>query len=467
MSIAFARLPIVAVSDTDYVIVSQGSPPQTRRATIAQYKSASVMSSGSVGPTIPSRHGPIKFSELPLAAQVYLNDYVLVNQGTPPITALVTVQQAQAAIAGNPTNTESSTPRVNTGLGEFPVAANCYLTDTMLVNKGSPQVTGRTPVVQVGSIWAPQAIPTGAWAFIMNDATTYYIAGWTGNPINTAVAYYSTNGGVTWTQVDPGALSNVFAQDGWQGATGIGGFDGSGTNPVALLTPGLVTGFLVNFVFSSNHGTTWAGTFSGGAGFQITACVTGGNYVVNGGPSGAIAVNLTTASPSAPQSVDAGNLAYGAGYFVGVSRTTGQSIYNASGPGAWTAGGALPTVEPISLMAFGNTNTFVAVATTGVNSYYSTNHGVSWTKVSLPSSSTWSALIYANGLFVLVSADGQTICTSPDGIVWSQRAAPRYALPNVGAPWHIAAIGANFVAVAGDISSGYHGSNAYLGTITP
>jgi hypothetical protein len=83
----------------------------------------------------------------------------------------------------------------------------------------------------------------------------------------------------------------------------------------------------------------------------------------------------------------------------------------------------LPTSTTWSSLAFGN-GRFVAIASGQRNVAYSIDAGATWiaSPAGLPSSQTWTKVAYGQGLFVAV-ASGTTVCaTSPDGVVWTERA---------------------------------------------
>ena len=73
-------------------------------------------------------------------------------------------------------------------------------------------------------------------------------------------------------------------------------------------------------------------------------------------------------------------------------------------------------------MAFGN-GIFVANASGPSNaSAYSTN-GTSWTASTLPSTQSWSATGFGNGVFLVVSQSASA-ASSLDGFTWTPRTMP-------------------------------------------
>lgn len=69
---------------------------------------------------------------------------------------------------------------------------------------------------------------------------------------------------------------------------------------------------------------------------------------------------------------------------------------------------------------------------------------MNWTQQTLPASTTWTSVVYGNGLWVAVASGGTIAATSPDGITWTQRTLP------VSAAWSRVGYGNGmFVALAG------------------
>ena len=87
----------------------------------------------------------------------------------------------------------------------------------------------------------------------------------------------------------------------------------------------------------------------------------------------------------------------------------------------WTAR-TLPSSASWSAVTYGN-GLFVAVASGGTVAATSPD-GITWTARTLPSSASWEAVTYGNGLFVAVANGGTVAATSPDGITWTARTLP-------------------------------------------
>ncbi len=132
-----------------------------------------------------------------------------------------------------------------------------------------------------------------------------------------------------------------------------------------------------------------------------------------------IATTLPTLSAGTYASV-----AFGGDRFVAIATSGNGTAYSTNG-NTWTAGGNLPSSTTWTSVAYGN-GRFVAIASGGRSVAYSINGGLNWTAVTpgLPSSQTWTKVSYGQGLFFAV-ASGTSVCaTSPDGINWTARAMP-------------------------------------------
>ena len=146
MSRLIAKLPIAQYLDVgDFIVVDQGTPQITRKATVAQLRMAFRTFPGQTQASglIP---GSQTISTLPLANEVYTNDYMIVDQGTPPITRKATVTQVLAAAGNGPNNSEFSDRNQDMPISGLPLASTVYLNDYTLLNQGSPPVTRRVTI---------------------------------------------------------------------------------------------------------------------------------------------------------------------------------------------------------------------------------------------------------------------------------------------------------------------------------
>lgn len=159
MSRLIANLTQAAVVNPgDFIVVNQGVPAITRRATLAQLLGATLTSSGQVG-AAPGVHGPLPISQLPLAATVFVNDTVMLDQGTPGITRLATVAQIlNVSSAGTTANSELKISPVDKQVSGLPLATNTSLTDMTVMN----QTNTRTGVTKTYKIAVGQILPTVA-----------------------------------------------------------------------------------------------------------------------------------------------------------------------------------------------------------------------------------------------------------------------------------------------------------------
>ena len=193
---------------------------------------------------------------------------------------------------------------------------------------------------------------------------------------------------------------------------------------VAVSTGGTATSY-------STNGTTWT---TGGAlsssGTWTSVAYSGGVFMAVRSGSNAASRTLDggqnwtaggTLSASTTWSDVAGGSINGTNMFVAIASGGTIANYSLDNGANWVATGALPTSATWSSIAYGNFR-FVAVASGGTASAYSTN-GLTWTAGgALPASTTWSAVGFYNGLFVAVATGTSNLATSYDGITWTSRA---------------------------------------------
>ena len=105
-------------------------------------------------------------------------------------------------------------------------------------------------------------------------------------------------------------------------------------------------------------------------------------------------------------------IAYGGGTFVGISSTSGTTIYSTDGK-TWTQG-ALPSSTTWSSIAYGN-GRFVAISSASSSSAYSFD-GKTWYSSNLQISGT--TITYGQGVFLVTSSGGTSAYISDDGFTW-------------------------------------------------
>ena len=217
-------------------------------------------------------------------------------------------------------------------------------------------------------------------------------------------------------------------------ATGAGSGTGTAT-PIANHLVAVSSSTTVN-AYSTDGGTTWTaggalpGAMSGQAvdiaygnvngaarwvvqGFDGNTC-----YSTNGGVS-------WVAGASNGQGT---RIAYGQGVWIAVAALFNTSYYSADGGVTWTAGGTLPSSSTWSGLVYG-ANKFVIVASDGaVNPAWSVDKGVTWSSTGSSGyigSGTSTRANYGQGVFVVTQSSSNNMSSSEDGIVWTTRAITR------------------------------------------
>lgn len=143
MSILISKLSIGGANPGDFFVVNTVNPPGTFRATVASVKAATgTRPAGSVNPT---KIAPgTNISQLPLLANVYNDDLIMVDQGTPPITRLATVLMVNTWTGSAGLNSELTTVNQSIKISGLPPASSAFGDDYVLVNQGNPPKTRRT-----------------------------------------------------------------------------------------------------------------------------------------------------------------------------------------------------------------------------------------------------------------------------------------------------------------------------------
>ena len=198
---------------------------------------------------------------------------------------------------------------------------------------------------------------------------------------------------------------------------------GASTYAVAIATGGTATTYSTNGTSWINGGAlsssgTWTGlAYSGGVFMAVRSGSNAASRSTDGGinwSAGGVLSSSTTWTDVAGGSINGSNM------FVAIASGGTLANYTIDNGTTWTASGALPASATWSSIAYGNYR-FVAVASGGTSSAYSTN-GLTWTAGgALPSSTTWSSIDFYNGLFVAVATGTTSIATSYDGVTWTAR----------------------------------------------
>ena len=142
---------------------------------------------------------------------------------------------------------------------------------------------------------------------------------------------------------------------------------------------------------------------------------------------------------------------------VAVNTSGNQTAFSRDGGITWSSGGTLPFSNPSSV-AYGQ-GRWIAVSSSGTTNAFSIDGGISWTAGgSLPTSTEWKDVVYGKGRWIAVSGEtGQPAVvaySSNGGLVWSTATLPA-AVTSDAATLKSVAYGNNrFVAVADSSNSG-------------
>ena len=250
----------------------------------------------------------------------------------------------------------------------------------------------------------------------------------------TSLLYVGTTATVSVSRAsDAGTVDGVVSltvTDTGAGYTSIPAVSILDTNAKFVAISGISTDSAYNTLAGINAGTTWtSGTALPGTNFASLA-YGNGIYVAVGGTSSAVSSTSGTAwTTRTIPTLGAGSyvsVAYGNETFVAISTGSSLSTAVSANGTSWTAGGNLPAgFTTGTSVAYGN-GRFVAIASGGRNVAYSTNKGSSWTLSArqLPVSATWTNISYGQGLFFAVASGTANCATSPDGVNWTLRAMP-------------------------------------------
>jgi hypothetical protein len=217
-------------------------------------------------------------------------------------------------------------------------------------------------------------------------------------------------------------------------ATGAGSGSGTAT-PVASHLVAVSSSTTVN-AYSTNGGVTWAsgGALPGGiSGTAVSVAYGDGRWVALG--SGGTSAYSTNGGVSwvAGGAVGSGtytSIAYGQGVFVAITTGATTTRISVDGGQTWSAGGSLPTSSTWTNVVYG-ANKFVAVSSDGaVDPAYSVDGGVTWSsadETGYPGSGTITDIRYGQGVFVVTTSGSNNAFSSEDGINWTTRAVTRAA----------------------------------------
>ena len=217
-------------------------------------------------------------------------------------------------------------------------------------------------------------------------------------------------------------------------ATGIGSGTGTAT-PIANHLVAVSSSTTVN-AYSTDGGVTWTaggalpGAMSGQAVGIAYGNVNGAARWVVQGFDGNTCYSTNGGVTWVAGASNSGNtrIAYGQGVWIAVAASFNTSYYSADGGVTWTAGGTLPSSSTWSGLVYG-ANKFVVVASDGsVNPAWSVDKGITWSSTGSSGyigSGTSTRATYGQGVFVVTQSSSNNMSSSEDGIVWTTRAITR------------------------------------------
>ena len=206
---------------------------------------------------------------------------------------------------------------------------------------------------------------------------------------------------------------------------------------VAVASGGTVASF-------STNGTSWTAATLPSSGTWSSVAYSAGVFVAvrNGSTAAARSTDggtTWTAGGALPQNTGwssvAGGLINGTNTFMTVSGTSSTiAAYTIDNGTTWVQTGALPATATWTSVAYGNFR-FVAIASGGTSSAYSTN-GITWVAGgALPASTTWRDVSFGNGVFIAVNSVNSTVAVSYDGATWVSKTVTALSGPWVALTW--------------------------------
>ena len=190
-----------------------------------------------------------------------------------------------------------------------------------------------------------------------------------------------------WTATAAGAIGSV---NYWVAVA-------TGSNAAAYSIDGGQNWIAATLPSSSNWSAV---TYSNGSFIAVASGGTAAAYSTNG-----TSWTASTLPASATWSDVTGGLIGSSVYVIAVASGGTAAAYSADGGAGWTNMSALPSSTTWSTVVYGNSR-FLAVARGTTNAAISTN-GTSWTAVTLPTSANWNCSAFGNDTFVII-ADGST-----------------------------------------------------------
>jgi hypothetical protein len=262
-----------------------------------------------------------------------------------------------------------------------------------------------SPICLQGPVWtARTASSSKRWRTTIYGVGRFIAVGL--NPATgRAVAMYSDNKGVTWTE-SPTAFPDTFGYGFGPITTayGNGVFFGAINAAQALRSIDGINWSLVTVDFSTSSvhfgGTAFVFSLNG---MQSTCRVS------NDG--------LTFTSRNMPTSDAWGSGAYGNGRHM--LSATARPAYSDDDGVSWALGGAFPSSTGIASMAFGN-GVWLAVPNNPVQQIFrSADGGLTWGTVEMGANDTWNRIKYMGGIFYITGQGGiQSRKSVDDGVTW-------------------------------------------------
>ena len=157
------------------------------------------------------------------------------------------------------------------------------------------------------------------------------------------------------------------------------------------------------------------------------------------------------------------SIAHGNGYWIALPDANSTAAYSTDGGLSWSSI-SLPSALTWTGIAYGN-GYWVAISSGGAGNskvIVSKSNGLGWRTYNLPSATTWSNIAYGNGIFVAIAAGTATSAYSTDyGVTWNSGA----SLPN--RTWTGLTYGNGmFIAVASGTATGAWSTNGASWTTT-